>query len=218
MGSTGVVITNAILVMLWVMPAILATYALFINAADKWPLLREDFCIQCLAFTTATPILALLWPAVFMTFCSVWLEFCALSSCFNSHEGDENAWYSSIWYGPEWTRIKTGHKRKIYMTEDIPAGYSMGVKSQIAANPRLKIQPELVRTGNGQDTGISNHDSSHLSLQVEKMNGGGMVKYAHRSCQTDQDTPPPTYQMVLDESVDRAAIPDGRTPPPVYSA
>lgn len=217
MGPTEVIIIIAILVIFWVIPAILAAHILFVNAAHKWPRLRADICLRSLAII-ATPILALCWPVVLVSSCSMWLSSRALASHHTCHGGDGNARHSSAWYYSAWAQIKTGCKRKTYTTEEIPAGYRVDVENQAATHPRLKTQPELVRTGNGQNTGISNHASSHLSLQVERINGMGVAQYAHRSCQTDQDTSLPTYQMALEESVDRAAIPDGRMPLPVYSA
>lgn len=217
MGPTEVIAITAILVIFWVLPAILAAHILFVNASRKWPRLRADICLRSLAII-ATPILALCWPVILVLSCSMWLGSRALGSHHTCHGGYGNARHSSAWYYLAWAQIKTGCKRKTYTTEEIPAGYRVDVENQAATHPRLKTQPERVRTGNGQNRSISSHTSSHLSLQVERINGMGVAQYAHRSCQTDQDTSPPTYQMALEESVDRAAIPDGRMPLPVYSA
>ncbi|KAH8669220.1 hypothetical protein BGZ61DRAFT_483413 [Ilyonectria robusta] len=217
MGPAEIIIVTTISIFFWGLPAVLTAHILFVNATHKWPRLKADIRLWSLAIIAAS-MLALCWPIALVLLCLISLGSCAFASHSTRHGGSRNAWLSLAWVPLAWARIKTGCRRRMHKTEKVTVEQRADVENQIANHLQSKTQPEPVSTADERDTGNFNYDSSRPGPPVGIMNGTGVARYAHRSCQTNQDAAPPTYEMALEESVNRAAIPNDQPPLPAYSA
>ncbi|RSL45865.1 hypothetical protein CEP54_014105 [Fusarium duplospermum] len=186
------------------MPAVFPARKLFTYITQKWPHLRENIGLTGLAAVVAFA-LALLWPIALV--CGIWRPYEPAHLPRVINETDAPRVDPSIWQSSAWMRIKRMLRRKTSGSEDIPIGYKADTENQIATQPQQEAESGLTHTTDQQPTHPTSTSGSHIDVE--------RICYAHRACQTSEDSPP-AYPGTWEEEVDKAAIPDGRCPLPPY--